>query len=54
MAENLPEIAAHDADRERWQSAEQEALHQTAPLRQLLTREWIHPYSGGVVELVRP
>jgi two-component system chemotaxis response regulator CheB len=51
MAKKLPENAASDAERQRWESASQEALDQTGPLRQLLTREWIHPASEGMIEV---
>ena len=33
----------------RWQDAMSEAFDQTAPLRELLTREWIHPDGDGIV-----
>jgi len=33
----------------RWRDAMNEALEQTAPLRELLTREWIHPGEEGLV-----
>ncbi len=36
----------------RWAAALGEALEQTAPLRDLLTREWTHPEAGGPVELL--
>lgn len=35
----------------RWKAAMAEALEQTAPLRDLLTREWIHPDANELVEL---
>ena len=31
----------------RWKDALSESLDQTAPLRELLTREWIHPDGDG-------
>ena len=34
-----------------WEAAMGEALEQTAPLRGLLTREWIHPDADGPLEL---
>ena len=34
----------------RWEDALRESLDQTAPLRELLTREWIHPDSDGLVD----
>ena len=33
----------------RWEDAMAEALEQTAPLRELLTRKWIHPDDDGLV-----
>lgn len=47
MAERLPFTEANEAEREVWVSARQEAFDQTAPLRDMLTREWIHPAGGG-------
>ncbi len=54
MAEKLPGDASHDRERHLWGSAKREALDQTAPLRDLLTREWVHPASAGVVEASSP
>ena len=34
----------------RWKDAMSEAFDQTAPLRELLTREWIHPDGDGIIE----
>ncbi len=34
---------ADDASRDQWEEAMSEALEQTAPLRALLTRQWLHP-----------
>jgi two-component system chemotaxis response regulator CheB len=50
MAGKLPHLDANGAQREQWISAQQEALEQTEPLRELLTREWIHPARDGVIE----
>ena len=52
-AEALPGSAPHDAERSRWRSARAEAIDQTAPLRALLTREWIHPGGEGMIEVPR-
>lgn len=35
----------------RWEAAMGEALAQTAPLRDLLTRDWLHPVADGPVDL---
>ena len=34
----------------RWKDVLSESLDQTAPLRELLTREWIHPDGDGLVD----
>lgn len=54
MAEKLPESATYDTERRLWEAARREALDQTAPLRDLLTREWLHPSSDGVLEVSSP
>jgi two-component system chemotaxis response regulator CheB len=38
-------------DKQRWLEAMQEAEDQTAPLRGLLDREWVHPLSDGFDDL---
>lgn len=45
MAEKIP--VYENADREKWLEAMQEAEDQTAPLRGLLDREWVHPLNEG-------
>ncbi len=44
----LARLGTDDGARQRWDAAQQEALDQTAPLRKLLTREWIHPSAGSI------
>ena len=50
MAEKLARSGEHEAERELWIAARQEAFEQTAPLRQILTREWIQPTWADVPE----
>jgi two-component system chemotaxis response regulator CheB len=50
MASKLPQLETNSAERELWISARQEAFDQTQPLRQILTREWIHPARDRVTE----
>lgn len=50
MAEKPPGSGAEEAERKLWVSARQEAFDQTAPLREMLTREWIHPGRAGAIE----
>ena len=38
----------------QWEAAMVEALEQTAPLRTMLTREWLHPNADGPIELSSP
>jgi two-component system chemotaxis response regulator CheB len=46
-------ISVSDAgDKERWLEAMQEAEDQTAPLRLLLDREWVHPLNDGFDDLL--
>jgi two-component system chemotaxis response regulator CheB len=51
MAEKIPGGEAHEAERQLWLSARQEALDQTRPLREMLTREWLHPAKSGTAGL---
>lgn len=37
-----------------WDAAMREAQEQTEPLREILTREWIHPAASGVIETMHP
>jgi two-component system chemotaxis response regulator CheB len=48
MAEQAPAVG-HDQAATAWDAAMQEAHHQTEPLRQMLTREWIHPGGTGLI-----
>lgn len=50
MAEKPPLSKSSEAERELWVSAREEAFDQTASLREMLTREWIHPAPAGTVE----
>lgn len=50
MATKLPDDAAHADQRARWEAARGEAIAQTAPLRAMLTRKWLHPVGGAAVE----
>lgn len=43
MADKLADQPDRSADSRQWQAATNEALEQTAPLRELLTRPWLHP-----------
>ncbi len=45
------ERAANDASPDQWEAAMTEALEQTAPLRELLTRQWIHPGGKDMVAI---
>lgn len=47
-------VKAIGPERAAWESAEREALDQTAPIRSLLTREWLHPGGDGVIEASSP
>lgn len=50
MSEKPPR-ADNPAERDRWVAAMEEALAQAEPLRELITREWLHPSGEGLVEL---
>lgn len=52
MAEKSQTVAGVDSP--AWLAAKDEALEQTVPLRVMLTREWIHPAGGGIVEPSSP
>ena len=53
MAEKVrPDDLAHVET--SWGAAMREAHDRTEPLRDMLTREWIHPDSSGVIELTTP
>ena len=41
------QVGSTDAKRQQWDAARGEALEQTQPLRDLLTRGWIHPAGDG-------
>ena len=51
MMEKAQNPALASAPPVLWEAAMGEALEQTAPLRGLLTREWIHPDADGSLEL---
>lgn len=53
MAEKSPPHSS-SADGASWEDAMREALEQAEPLRELLTREWIHPGAIGVIENTKP
>jgi two-component system chemotaxis response regulator CheB len=44
--------ASQTEECKRWEAARREALEQTEPLRDLLTREWLRPSSNAVIEKV--
>ena len=48
MFDKLPAGATSEIERPRWDAARSEAFDRTAPLRQLLTEPWTHPYSSAL------
>lgn len=50
MTDKTGQTACAVAPKGRWEAAMAEALEQTAPLRALLTREWIHPNADGQLQ----
>lgn len=50
MMDRAQNVASASGSSARWEAAMVEALDQTAPLRDLLTREWIHPEADRSLE----